>query len=374
MKRALLCITTLAALLLVASPASAQDAGAGGGDAITSSCSEYLPEGATRPKLESKLPSRSLSGYAVELLVTVTHGPGETVMPDGFKIQRGSDAMLALREAGWVMPEPDGGAAPLIDRPDSEAGGTTTNVTIPFVPLPEEPGRHVLKLPPLPISVARSNGQVMTLCTSWHKITIEDPIANEVDPQVKRNASPRPQREEWTAAKNFVIGALIVLVLAVLLAWLLRKYQQRPRVEPPKPKVLPWLAAMAALDEIRRSRMLADEHYDAYFDRVDDITRTYLGDRYGFDGLESTSEEIRDALKRVYPPIGDKTTIDKFLAEGDFVKYAEVTPRLEDCQEAMSRARKIVAVTTPEEEALKKARKRKKKKKRNKRKRKGKAA
>ena len=35
-------------------------------------------------------------------------------------------------------------------------------VEIPFVPLPKDPGRHLMTLPPVPITVARANGQVMT--------------------------------------------------------------------------------------------------------------------------------------------------------------------------------------------------------------------
>jgi len=349
----------VAALLavLLAGDAFAQDAGApdavppgsaaAGAGKVWSSCAEYLPEGATRPKVESKLPTRSLSGYAVELVVIVTHGPGETVMPDGFRIQRGSDAMVALRESGWVIPEADGGAAPLVDRPEEGASVATTNIVIPFVPLPEEPGRHRMVLPPLPISVARANGQVMTLCTARHLITIEDPIANEVDPKVKGNPPPLPQTEEWSTARNFTYGALLVIALALVLAWLLQRYRSRPKVVPPKPKVVPWLAAMRQLDELRRSPLLDEGEYNEYFDRVEHTTRWYLGERYGFDGLESTSEEIRASLKRVYPPIADPAPVDSFLADADFVKYAEVVPRREDCEQAIARAEAIVRASTP---------------------------
>jgi hypothetical protein len=307
-----------------------------------------LPEGATRPEMDATLPSSGLSGYAAELAVTIKHGPGETVMPDGFRIQRGSDAMSALREAGWVIPEADAGVGPRIER--GEQGGdnlVTTTVAIPFVPLPEEPGRHLMTLPPMPISVARANGQVMTLCTLPLRMTVDDPIANEVDPKVKGNPPPRPQREEWGAAKDATLAGLVIIALAILLAWLIYKWRARPKIEPPKPKVLPWVTAMRELDAIRRSGLLADGRVDEFFDRVDHATRMYLGARYGFDGLESTSEEIRRYLQRVYPPISQPERIHEFLSHSDFMKYAEVTPLHEDCEQAIARAEQIVSTTTP---------------------------
>jgi hypothetical protein len=290
-----------------------------------------------------------MSGYAVPLTVVVTHGRGETVMPGGFRIQRGSDAMRALEESGWVIPEPDGGAGPLIDRPQTTGTDktVTTTLTVSFVPLPEEPGRHVLTLPPLPISVGRANGQVITLCTEPRQVTIDDPIASELDPKVKPNPPPRAQREDWPLARQSTFGVLGAIVLAILLAWLIRKLQQRPKVEPPKAKVLPWIAAMRELAEIRGSSLLADNQHDDYFDRVSDCLRRYLGDRYGFDGLESTSAEIRYLLTRVYPPVANQEQIDRFLNDTDFIKFSEVRPTREDCVEAIDQAEDIVRVTTP---------------------------
>ena len=333
-----------------AMPPHGADAGVQPGDQVWSSCVEYLPEGAVRPKLQTKLPARGMSGYAVRLEVTVSHGAGETVMPEGFQLQRGSDAILALEKSGWVIPEADGGAAPEVKRSEAAADGVatvTTEVTVPFVPLPKEPGRHLMTLPPMPISVARANGQVMTLCSEARTITIDDPIANEIDPQVKPNPLPRPQREDWAAARQVTYGGLAVVALALLLAWLLHRWRQRPKIEPPKVRVLPWIAAMRELEEIRGSGLLDDGKLDEFFDRVDNCTRFYLGDRYGFDGLESTSEEIRGYLGRVYPPIPQMEQVYRFLEDSDFVKYAEVDPRREDCDEALERAQDIIRFTTP---------------------------
>jgi len=339
------------------SPPATLDAGVADGSPpdggkVWASCSEYLPKGARRPRMTVKLPRRAISGYAVRLTVIITHGPGETVLPAGFRVNRASHASKALEEAGFTIPEPDGGSPPGIDRADPESAAgkkeLTSTLSLPFVPLPKEAGRQRLVLPPVPIAVGRANGQVMTLCTRPQALLVEDPIANEVDPKVKPNPPPQPQREPWPLAKQVAFTIALALVLALLGLWLLHRWKRRPQIEPPKPRVLPWIAAMAELDEIRRSELLDEERFDEHVDRVNDCVRRYLGDRYGFDGIESTSTEIRALLKRVYPPLMNLEEIYAFLDETDLVKFAKASARREDCMEVMDRAEQIIIQTTPE--------------------------
>lgn len=317
-------------------------------ESVKTSCTEYLPRGATRPQLEVSFPERGLTGHEVRLTVVVTHGVGETVMPGGFRIQRGSDALLALQEADWYVPEPEGGSAPLIQRPQSTAGTTaTTTVELPFVALPAEPGRHLMTLPSVPITVARANGQVMTVCTPSKVITIDDPIANEPNPEVRPNPPPRPQLVEWVAAKWATLALVAAVLLGALFAWIWNRFFNRPTPEPALPPELPWVWANRELRALRDSDLLATEQFDEFFDRVDNCCRQYLGERYGFDGLESTSGEIRRDLKRVQPPLIEPERVDKFLEDTDFVKYAEVTPTRQDCIDAIDRAELIIQRTMP---------------------------
>jgi hypothetical protein len=319
---------------------------------VLESCRENIPDGATRPTVTASVePTRATSGHATWLVVAVQHGAGEQLLPEGFNLRGGSDAIEVLEESFWFAVDPAGPSATTITPPSDEERAKGERVTsvarIPFVPLPEHPGTNELTLPPVPIAVARANGQVMTVCTPNIKVTVDDPIANELEPAVRPNPPPRPQRERWESLVQtarllaillpFVIGAVAFLV------WWLR----RPKPVPPKPQIPPWVTAMQSLGDVRRTEWLADERFNEYFDRVDDVIRLYLGERYGFDGLESTSPEIRDALARVTPKIDKLSRVHKFLDESDFVKYAEVTPTREDCVRAMDRAEAIVKATMP---------------------------
>lgn len=319
------------------------------GDPTFTACEEYIPKGATRPMMEERFPATGISGHALKLELVITHGAGETVMPEGFSLKEDDHFFPALRESHLALADFKGHAAPVISRPENKQGATaTTTVQLYFVGLPPDPGRQPLTLPPVPISVARANGQVMTMCTRPHTVVLEDPIANEPDPKVKPNPPPRPQREEWVLAKQIAQIVLASLALGVLLAYLFTRWRNRPREIPEPPKELPWVAAMRELDALRESGMLDDEErLDELFDLVDHCTRRYLGERYGFDGLESTTEEIRSFLSRVRPPVVDGDRVDKFLSDTDLVKYTDMRPRREDCADVLDRAEIIVAKTTP---------------------------
>ncbi|WP_437776625.1 hypothetical protein [Sorangium sp. So ce1097] len=327
-------------------PAPAPAATPRGGGSTWASCAEHVPPGATRPQIQETFPRNGFSGYAAHLEVTVAHGKGETVLPEGFKVQGDSDAARALEKAGFILPEADAGAGPTSETTATDTGATT-KLVIPFVPLPKEPGRSVLQLPPVPIAVSRASGELVTVCTRPHEIVVEDPIANERDPKVKPNPAPRPQREEWVLAKLLTFGILIGAALGVLVAWLVRRWLRRPRVVAAPPPKLPWVAALEELEELRRSDLLSLGRTDEYFDRVSDCVRKYLGARYGFDGLETTSDEMRALLARVRPPVPVLPQIAKFLADCDLVKFARLQPTEADCLDAIERGEVIVHRTTP---------------------------
>ena len=315
---------------------------------VWASCVEHIPKGGQRPELRSEFPERGTSGYEARLVVTITHGLGETVLRSDTR-ERSYEAVQALKKAGFVIPHPDGGSLQKIVPHEDEQEGSTriTTLSLPFLTLPEDPGQHELELPPIPIAVSRANGEVMTLCTKPHLILIDDPIAEQTDPQVRPNPPPRAQREEWLFAKQMAWALLAVFALTSILTLLIMRYRARPKQVPEKPKILPWVAALARLEELKRSPLLADERHDEYVDSVSDVVREYLGSRYGFDGLECTTSEMRRMLKRVHPSPPQLDQIAEFLDDTDIVKFAKVSARHEDCEEVLGRANAIVRFTMP---------------------------
>lgn len=352
----------------VPAAASPSDAGAeAGGD--TYGCVESIPKGASRPLVFDDFPQRGTSGYAVSLSITVRHGKGERVLPSGLDLSGAVEAKKVLKQAGFVIPDQDAGAGAhlTVEPDDPQKSGAVTHLEVPVVALPANPGRSGLVLPPLPVAVARANGEIATVCTHPHPIVIEDPIANVPDAMPHENPPPIPQREEWTALKRALGWGSLGVAIGAVLAYLIWKRVTKPKPPPPPPPPRPpWEVALEALDEVRHAGFLESERYAEHFDRTSDAVRRYLGDRFGFDGLESTTDEILDALKTQgagfirfdsgVPAAWTSGTplpgipiehVAAFLRECDLVKFANLTPTPEQCATSIVTGEEIVRLTMP---------------------------
>lgn len=309
------------------------------------SCVERIPQGKDRPKFTEAIATHALSGHALTLEVYVVHGKGETVLPTGFHVLTDSPEAKALEREGFALPDADGAAGPKLERTE-EGGSSKTRVRISVVPLPPKPGRHVLVLPPLPIALSRASGEIVTVCTAPHTITVEDPIANTPNPKPRGNPGARRQREIWTAAKHVAAAALIALLVGALATFLIGRWLRRPKkLPPPLPPRPPWDIALEALHDIRHAGLTREGRFAEHFDRVSDVLRRYLGDRYGYDGLESTTREALGALGLVPSEVPDLGGIETFMRDADLVKFARLTPSEGECLDLLERAEKIVTRT-----------------------------
>src|SRR5262249_29834331 len=216
---------------------------------------------------------RGTSGYASPLEVVVHHGKGETVLPQGFQVQSGSDAARALAEAGFFLPDPDGGVAPAM-KTEETGGKSRTRITIPFLLLPTGPGRRAMPPPPVPIALARASGEIVTLCTRPHEVVVDSPTSSAPEAKPRLNPPARWQREEWTLAKQLAIGALVGALIAALGAWPFAIWRRRPRpVAPPPPPRPPWELAFEELFAVRHAGLVAQGRFAEHFDRVSDAVR-----------------------------------------------------------------------------------------------------
>jgi hypothetical protein len=345
-------------VLSLGAPAAALPADAGAppaeqaaaAPAARSACIEHVPEGKERPAIKESFPERGRAGYAAVLRVEVPHGLGETVLPGGFNLQLDSPEGRALRQAEFVIPALDGPAAPRMTKSDAD-GAVSTTVELSFVPLPKEPGPHTLTLPSVPIAVARASGELITVCTSPHTLHVDDPIANVAHAAPRPNPAPVRQLEVWTAAKNAALGALIALPLGALIAFLVSRWLRRQRpVPPPPPPRPPWELALEALARVRGKRLLEQGLTTQHFAEVSLAVRAYLGQRYGFDGLESTTRELLERLAQLSAAKPEPelfAEVEELLRRADLVKFANLTPEAAECEIALERGEHIVRRTTP---------------------------
>jgi hypothetical protein len=302
--------------------------------------------------MQEQFPARGRSGYVALLTVTLRHGKGEAVLPGGFRLKRDDPALKAIETAGFVLPESEGAVRARLDVAE-EGDSATTRLTIPFVPLPGKAGRHELTLPPVPIALARASGEVATLCTAAHTIVVEDPTSNLPDAQPMPNPAPRRQLEVWRGLQQALLIAAAALLVGALLAWLIGKWLRRPRTAPPPPPARPpWEVALEELFDIRNADLVRDQRHAVHYERVANTIRKYLGDRYGFDGLECTTRETLLLLREAPQAAPMLDAIAPFLRHADLVKFAQLTPTTDECVQALERGESIVRNSIPSPEEL----------------------
>jgi len=319
------------------------------GTSASSACVEHIPEGKARPAMTESFPARAKAGYAAPLHLEIQHGLGESVLPGGFKLQLDSPEGKALGRASFVIPALEGPAAPRIVRTQS-ADSAKTSVELAFVPMPKEAGPHTLTLPSVPIAIARASGELITVCTAPHEVQVDDPTANEPQAKPRPNPAPQHQLEVWTAAKNVALGALIALPLGALIAFLLSRWLRRARPLPPPPPPRPaWEVALEALALVRGKRLIEQGLTTQHFAEVSQAVRDYLGRRFGFDGLESTTRELLQHLEPVRPQNELWQQIERLLRRADLVKFANLAPERAECELALEDAEQIVRRTMREE-------------------------
>jgi hypothetical protein len=146
-----------------------------------------------------------------------------------------------------------------------------------------------------------------------------------------------------------VLGAVGALLLTALLTLLIaRWWRRRPRREPPPAPPRPaWEIAVEKLEALRRDRRAAisEGRVEEWIDGLSDALREYFGHRYGFDGLESTTDEVLGHLRNERLHGTSVSEVAAVLGECDLVKFARATLDESRCDALLEEAFRIVKHT-----------------------------
>jgi hypothetical protein len=205
-------------------------------------------------------------------------------------------------------------------------------------------------VPPVALRVVTQRGQIGTVKTAPLPVQIKSILANEP------NAKPKPARAPVTVTQDdytllWVGGALLVALILALLGFLIaRWYQRRPRaalpMTPPRP---PWELALDELARLRSARpdLASAQDSVAWVDAVSDVLRDYLGKRFGFEGLESTTDEVLHNLEQADLQETVAIEIAAVLQQGDLIKFAKAALDAETCTQMIEAAVHVVNATIP---------------------------
>ena len=230
----------------------------------------------------------------------------------------------------------------------TEARGGRTVHVFELDLLALEPGAH--ELPPVRIRVVTREQVVGEVTTTPRPVTIGSVLGNEP------NAEPRPPTQPVTVMQEddtlwWILGALGIVLVTALLTLLFARWYRRRReaAKPPPPPRPAWEIAIEKLEALRQDRPAAveEERVDQWVDGVSDALREYLGHRYGFDGLESTTDEVIAELRKSKVVGVSQDEIVAILHDCDLVKFAQAHFDAEQCDELLAGGFRVVRATTP---------------------------
>ncbi len=227
----------------------------------------------------------------------------------------------------------------------AEQNGSTFVFRIELLAL--EPGEH--EVGPVRLRVVTSDGTLGSAETAPVSITVGSVLGNEPDAQPKPPTDPVEVIEEDYTLAWIGGGLLGMLLLALIMFFVTRWWLGRDKPEPPPPPPRPpWEVAMEELGALRGS---VDQDAEAkrltrWVDALSDTLRVYLGARYGFEGIESTTDEAVAFIRRKKPKGITAEQVAGILSDCDLVKFAKATPERERCIALLEAAEGIVKATT----------------------------
>jgi hypothetical protein len=207
-----------------------------------------------------------------------------------------------------------------------------------------------LNVPAIELRVVTRDGQLGTLKTQPLAVQVRSAIANEP------NAAPKPPSAPVSVYQDdytwlYIIGGLFAIaIIALITLWVSRYLRRRAeRAAPPPPPRPPWEIAVEKLARLKhdKQRMIDDGQGALFVDSVSDVVREYLGGRFGFDGLETTTDEMLDSLRRARVNPGLYQEVNAYLRRCDLVKFAKVEPDQDETDLILAKAQDIVQFSMP---------------------------
>ncbi len=206
----------------------------------------------------------------------------------------------------------------------------------------------VLTIPPLTVTVQASGAAPTAapqqLTTEALAITVVPLLPNDADVTAPKDIAPpvpllRPGVPLWMWGAAGVLGSL-GLVVGI---WCYQRWRPTHRtILPQSAHVL----ALAALEQLWREELIAQQRVEEFYVRLSDIVRRYMAWRFGLRAPAQTTDELLAVVCTIEGCLAaHQDLLGAFLWHCDMVKFARHQPTPDAMQQAWESARAFVERT-----------------------------
>lgn len=122
----------------------------------------------------------------------------------------------------------------------------------------------------------------------------------------------------------FGLSILMLILLSLDYYFYLRLRDNKPIIKKIKfvKRLLPHQKAIKAIEQIKAEKHPASDNPKEYYTKLTDALRKYIQERFGFNAMEMTSNEIIERLKNIQEP-KDIYELGSLFQVADLVKFAK---------------------------------------------------
>jgi hypothetical protein len=213
-----------------------------------------------------------------------------------------------------------------------------------------EPGEK--PIPAISLRVVTKDNFIGSVKTQEISYRVKSLLGNEPNAQPKLETKPVPVLEDnWIPV--YIAAGLLAAGLVALLTVFASRYlrARKARAVPPPPPRPPWEIALEELAALRRKKqsMIEAGQGTQFVEQLSHVIRAYLGGRFHFDGLETTTDEMLAQLKQHQAGVGFTQEVGMFLGRCDLVKFAKAEPDADEVDLLFAKAQDLVQFSGPDE-------------------------
>ena len=215
-----------------------------------------------------------------------------------------------------------------------------------------EPLQAPYVIPAITVTFKDYEGNDVTATTESFELNIADAdLSEEPDDSYLEPADP-PGMDRAKVLRLLAWCGGILLVLVLIGGSLWRTFRSRHANATPPPT--PYEIADRALTALLAEKLPENGEYKRFYERISDILREYLENRFNVKAPRLTTEEFLHLLTSTPQLVREhRELLQKFLTACDLVKFAAQVPGSPEIDEITTSCRTFLDSTQPEDTGLK---------------------